>query len=128
MDEIKLVINDAETSKEILSNVKERTAQTVLDSQNKLSVLSQINTEKIYTVAELADVLSKVSLDLPEHKETVKTDIVKTVFAAVKAIVIFAIVWLPILLSLFVVIISINDYHYPVFAFTDDCVKQYWIK
>ena len=115
LDEIKLVINDAETSKEILSNVKDRTAQTVLDSQNKLSVLSQINTEKIYTVAELADVLSKVSLDLPEHKETVKTDIVKTVFAAVKAIVIFAIVWLPIALSFFVVIISINDYHYPVF-------------
>ena len=64
LDEIKSVINDAETSKEILSNVKDRTAQTVLDSQNKLSVLSQINTEKIYTVAELADVLSKVSLDV----------------------------------------------------------------
>ena len=44
-----------------------------------------------------------------------KTDIVKTVFAVVKEIVIFALVWLPIVLSLFVVIISINDYHYPVF-------------
>lgn len=115
LDEIKSVINDSETSKEILSNVKDRTAQTVLDSQNKLSVLSQISTEKIYTVAELAAVLSKVSLDLPEHKETVKTDIVKTVFVVVKAIVIFAIVWLPIALSFFVVFISINDYHYPVF-------------
>ncbi len=115
LEEIKSVINDAETSKEILSNVKDRTAQTVLDGQNKLSVLSQISTEKTYTVAELAAALSKVSLDLPEYKETVKTDIVKTVFAVVKAIVIFAIVWLPILQSLFVVTISINDYHYPVF-------------
>ena len=115
LDEIKLVINDAETSKEILSNVKDRTAQTVLDSQNKLSVLSQINTEKAYTVAELAEELSKASLDLPEHKETIETNILKTVLSILKAIIIFAIVWLPIVLSIFVVIISINDYHYPVF-------------
>ena len=115
LDEIKLVINDAETSKEILSNAKERTAQTVLDSQNKLSVLSQISTEKAYTVAELAEELSKASLDLPEHKETIKTNIVKTTLSIFKTIVTFAIVWLPIALSLFVVTISINDYHYPVF-------------
>ena len=115
LEEIKSVINDTETSKRILTNVKERTARTVLEGQNKLSVISQISTEKAYTMAELAEELSKVSLDLPEHKETVKTDIVKTVFAAVKAIVIFAIVWLPMALSIFVVIISINDYHYPVF-------------
>ena len=115
LDEIKLVINDAETSKEILSNVKDRTAQTVLDSQNKLSVLSQISTEKAYTVAELAEELSKASLDLPEHKETIKTNIVKTTLSIFKTIVTFAIVWLPIALSLFVVTISINDYHYPVF-------------
>ena len=113
--EIKLVINDAETSKEILSNVKDRTAQTVLDSQNKLSVLSQISTEKAYTVAELAEELSKASLDLPEHKETIKTNIVKTTLSIFKAIVTFAIVWLPIVLSLLAVTISINDYHYPVF-------------
>jgi DNA-binding transcriptional MerR regulator len=115
LDEIKLVINDAETSKEILSNVKDRTAQTVLDSQNKLSVLSQISTEKAYTVAELAEELSKAYLDLPEHKETIKTNIVKTTLSIFKTIVTFAIVWLPIALSLFVVTISINDYHYPVF-------------
>lgn len=34
LEEIKSVINDAETSKVILSNVKDRTAQTVLDGQN----------------------------------------------------------------------------------------------
>lgn len=115
LDEIKSVINDAETSKEILSNVKDRATQTVLNGQNKLSVLSQISTEKTYTVAELAEELSKASVDLPEHKETIKTSIVKTVLSILKTIVIFAIVWLPIVLSLFVVTISINDYHYPVF-------------
>ena len=115
LEEIKSVINDAETSKEILSNVKDRTAQTVLDSQNKLSVLSQISTEKSYTVAELAAVLSKASLDLPEHKENIKTNNLKTALSVLKTIIIIAVVWLPIVLSLFVVIISINDYHYPVF-------------
>ena len=115
LEEIKSVINDAETSKEILSNVRERIAQAVLDGQNKLSVLSQIGTEKTYTVAELAEELSKASLNLPAHKETIKPDIVKTVLPILKTIVIFAIVWLPIVLSLLVVTISINDYHYPVF-------------
>ncbi len=115
LDEIKSVNKDAETSKKILSNVKDRTAQTVLDGQSKLSVLSQISTEKTYTVAELAEELSKVSLDLPEHKEAIKTNIVKMVLSILKTIVIFVIVWLPIVLSLFVVTISINDYHYPVF-------------
>lgn len=115
LEEIKSVINDAEASKEILSNVKGRTAQAVLDGQSKLSVLSQISTEKTYTVAELAEELSKASVDLPEHKETINSSIVKTVLSILKTIVIFAIVWLPIVLSLFVVTISLNDYHYPVF-------------
>lgn len=115
LDEIKSVIDDAETSKEILSNVKDRTAKTVLNGQDKLSVLSQISAEKTYTVAELAEALSKVSLVLPEYKETIKINVVKTVLSILRTIVILAIVWLPIALSLFVVILSINDYHYPVF-------------
>ena len=68
LEEIKSVIYDAETSKEILINVKNRTAQAVSDGQSKFSVLSQISTDKAYTVAELAEELSKTSLVLPEHK------------------------------------------------------------
>lgn len=115
LEEVKSIINDTETSREILSNVKDRTAQTILAGQKKLSVLSQISAEKVYSVAELAEELSKISLDMPEHKETIKTNIAKTILSILKTIVIFAIVWLPIVLSLFVVTISINDYHYPVF-------------
>ena len=95
IDEIKSVINNAEASKEILYNVKSRTAKTVSDGQNKLTVLSQINADKSYTVAELADELSKASLELSEPKETVKTDILKImryVLKALKAILIFVIV------------------------------------
>lgn len=115
LEEIKSVINDPKTSKEILYNVKDRTAKAVLNGQSKLSILSQISTEKTYTVAELAEELSRDSVDLPEHNEAIKTNFVKTVFSILKTIVIFAIVWLPIMLSIFVLIISINNYHYPVF-------------
>ena len=59
LEEIKSVINDAETSKEILSNVKDRTAQTVLHGQNKLSVLSKISTEKAMRLVDFS-----VPLDL----------------------------------------------------------------
>ena len=52
---------------------------------------------------------------MPEHKETFETNILKTALSVLKTIIIFAVVWLPIVLSLFVVTISINDYHYPVF-------------
>lgn len=115
LDEIKSVIKDAETSKEILSNVKSRTMQTVLDGQSKLSVLSQIGTEKSYTIAELAEELSKASLTLPEHNENIKTNALKTVCSILKTAIIFAVVWLPIILSLSGVIISVNIYHYPIF-------------
>ena len=115
LEEIKSVINDAETSKNVLANVKERTAQTVVNSQNKLSVLSQISSEKTYTVAALAEALSNASLELPTQKETIKINIVKTTLTVVKKLALLLIVWLPIVLSIFCVIIRINVYHYPVF-------------
>ncbi len=114
LEEIKSLINDAETSKEILANVKERTEQTVVNGQNKLSVLSQISPEKTYTVAALAEALSNASLELPMHNETIKFNIVKTMLTVVKKLALLLIVWLPIVLSIFGVVISINDYHYPV--------------
>ncbi len=68
LSEIKSVIRDAETSQEILSNVKDRIPQTVIDGQNKPSALSQISTGKAYTVSELAEEFSRVPLEPPGHK------------------------------------------------------------
>lgn len=113
--EIKSVVSNAETSREILSNVKTRTAQAISDGQSRLSALSQINTEKIYTVAELAEELSKASLVLPNYRETIKISLAKRVLSTLKAVLILAIVWLPIAISVFGVIRGIHNYHYPVF-------------
>ena len=114
--EIKTIINDVESSRTILAEVKERTEATVLNGQEKLAVLSQIDTEQSYSVEELAKELSKPALALPIHNEKVKTNIPKILFSLFKAIIITVIVWLPILLSLFVVIIDIRNNHYPVFS------------
>lgn len=114
--EIKTIINDVESSRTILAEVKERTEATVLNGQEKLAVLSQIDTERSFSVEELAKELSKPALALPIHNEKVKTNIPKILFSLFKAIIITVIVWLPILLSLFVVIIDIRNNHYPVFS------------
>lgn len=114
LDEITSLIGNAETSKEILSNVIGRTTQTVLEGQNKLAVLSQISTEKAYTVAELAEELSKSSLQLPQHKEKIRFNPLKTALSFLKTILILAIVWLPIAVSIFEVMLCINQFHYPV--------------
>lgn len=115
IEEIRTIIKNFEASKSILLDVRSRTAANVLNNQEKLATLSQINTERSYTVSQLAEELSKISLALPTHTEVVSFSVAKKVCSIIKAIVISAIVWLPILLSLFIVIISISDYHYPVF-------------
>ncbi len=115
IDEIKTLIKDSEKSKEILLNVKNRAFQTILEEQIKHSVLSQINTEKTYSVAELVKELSSGSSDLPEHNENIRINFVKKIWYALKTIVLYTIALLPILLSLLVVISKINIFAYPVF-------------
>ena len=117
VDEIKSILSNSQTSKEILSNVKDRAEKSVLDGQAKLLVLSQISTEKEYTVAELARELSKVSVSLPEHNEKIKGSIWKTALSILKSFLISALVWMPFALSLVVIIYSVNLYRYPVFEF-----------
>lgn len=115
IEEIRDIINTPEASKAVLYNVKNRTEKAVLDGQEKLSALSQISTERTYTISELSEELSKASFGLPDYSETIKTDIGKTIFLILKKFMIFTIVWLPLASSLLAVIIRINDYHYPVF-------------
>ncbi len=115
IEEIRTILNNVETSKPILLDVKSRTKATVLNSQEKLAALAQINTEQSYTVAQLAEELSKPSLTLPAQSEAINFNTARKIFAIVKAIIISTIVWLPMILSLFVVIISVIDYYYPVF-------------
>ena len=116
IDEIRAIINDENTSTTIISNVKHRTEKVVLDGKEKLSVLSKLSNDKTYMVGQLEEELSKLTFALPEHKEIIKTNTAKVLLSAIKTIWVFIIVWMPVLLSVFGVAFSINNYRYPVFA------------
>ena len=114
LDEIKFIIDHGEVGGKIISGVKARTETSISDGQKKLSVLLKISTEKTYTMAELAEELSKEALSLPQCKEATQFDVFKTVVSILKTIVIFMVVWLPIVLSLFCLMGRLKEFHYPV--------------
>lgn len=113
IEEIKTIILDVEKSKSILLGVKKRIEATALNCQEKLTALSQVNCEQSYTVAQLAEELSKLPLEVPSCDETISFNIIQRILSFIKELIISMIVWLPIVLSLFVVLS--NEYEYPVF-------------
>lgn len=118
IDEIRRIIIDANTSISIISNVRHRTEESVCEGKEKLLILSKLSNEKAYSIDQLAKELSKPTVSMIKHKEIIEWNPIKTILAFIKSVIIFAIVWLPVALSLFVVIISISDFHYPVFNYT----------
>ena len=113
--EIKEMIQNPERIVQIIKNLQGR-KQAFIDEENKLlQVLSQLDANVTYTVAELAAYLSAPVLDASLPVEDGKWDISKIVIATAKTILIFAITWSPIILSILVLISRICQYHYPVF-------------
>ena len=115
VDEIRDIIQNGQKSREIVPRVRSRAQDSVANSQKRLSALSRIDTGRAYSLAELAAELSRSVTDLPAQNETVKRNLVLTLLSALKSIVIFAVVWTPILLCLLMVILGVYDYYYPVF-------------
>ena len=118
IDEIQQIIIDATSSSTIIANVINRITESVSLGEEKLVALSKLSTDKGYTLEQLAKELSKPSLSLTEHNERVKSNPAKTIVSLIKSLSILVIVWSPIVLSLFGVIMSIRAFHYPVFNFT----------
>lgn len=114
--EIKEMIQNPEHIVQIIKDLQDR-KQAFIDEENKLlQVLLRLDTTVTYTVAELAANLSAPVLDAPMPVEDKIRSVWGSVFAAVKAIVIFTITWSPIILSVFSLIASIHIYHFPVFV------------
>ena len=118
IDEIRQIIEDANTSPQIIANLIYRTENSVSVGEEKLRVLSQLSNEQAYTFEQLAEELSKPTIKLPEHDNLDQRNLLKTIISLVKAFMIFAIVWSPVVLSVFGVIVDISDYLYPVFNHT----------
>ena len=117
IDEIQQIIIDANSSSTIIANVINRITESVSLGEEKLVALSKLSTDKGYTLEQLAEELSKPSISLPEHNERDKSNSAKTIISLIKSILIFVIVWSPIALGLFAVIMRIRSFHYPVFNY-----------
>lgn len=115
IQEIRDIISSPDNSKKIIENVKSRITQALEENQEKLSVLIQLDSEKTYTVSELADQLTHHASALPLTNENYKRNFAKVLLSALKAVITFVIVWFPIFLSLFMFVLRFARYDYPCF-------------
>lgn len=118
INEIRQIIEDANLSSAIISNVRHRTEESVSVEEDKLRVLSKLSTERTYTLGQLAEELSKPAILLPLYTEQIQQNPAKVIMTFIKSLLILIVVWLPILLSLFVVMRQIRNYHFPVFNYS----------
>lgn len=113
--EIRDIITDAENSKSIIQSVKDRTELRVNDGRVLLEALSRIPADKAYTLASLAEQLSKPSSDLPLQTENIKRSAKQTLISVIKSVLLFIAVWLPVAICGLIVGVTVNVYSYPVF-------------
>ena len=118
IDEIRQIICDVKASRGVITSVVQRLKASVSLGEEKLLALSKIDILRLYTLEQLADELSKPTIALSEPSEIVKLNPLKAVVSVLKSVFVFMLVWLPVVLSLFVVILSVSDFHYPIFNHT----------
>ncbi len=94
IDEIRNILLDAQNSIAIIENVKQRTKTQMEEYSERLSVLSRVEDNKAYSIAELSAVLSQVDTKLEIPIEHPNLNVIKIV----KSIAVFVIVWLPFVL------------------------------
>ena len=113
IQEIRQIIEDAGSSGSIISDVLHRTEENVALGQEKLLALSGLSSERVYTLEQLAQELSRPAVELPEKKERIRVEPVKMMLSLAKSLTILLIVWLPPVLSLLALISGISEYKYP---------------
>ncbi len=115
IDEIRNIITSPENSKNVIIDVKLRTKKAVEENEEKLSVLVQLDNEKAYTISELAKQLTIYSEKIPVQNEDTRKGFRETLFGILKTILVFIIVWLPVLVFFLSLIDSLVTYAYPRF-------------
>ena len=113
ISEIRAIISSPENSKSIIENVKKRIEKAITESEEKLSVLIQLDSDKSYTVSELAEQLTLHSSAIPLPKENHSKNFGKVILSVMKSITTFIIVWLPMFLCIFAFVLGLLDYEYP---------------
>jgi len=101
-----------------LVKVLEKRKQLVIDEERTLlRALSLLDRNRSYTITELAAQLSTPVANEPLPAEDSALNIGKTISKFLKALLLGIIIWLPVCLSLLVVIAKIHNLAYPVFNF-----------
>ncbi len=109
IDEIRNILLDAQNSIAIIESVKHRTKNQMEEYRERLSVLSRIENNKVYSVSELSAVLSQTNVELGIPIERPKRNFAKIA----KSIAVFIVVWLPFVLVLGGFAHDITTYAYP---------------
>lgn len=113
--EIREMIQNPERIVPIANDLQSR-KQALIDEENKLlKSLLRLDENGTYTVAQLAACLSAPVSESPLPAEDDKRDIAKLLVSTVKAVVLFAVTWNPVILSCLVFVLSLTDYSFPVF-------------
>lgn len=111
IDEIRNILLDSQNSIAIIENVKLRTQSKMNEYSERLSVLSRIEDNKVYTVSQLSEVLSQNESELALPVDTPKINI----WSIIISIEIFVVVWLPFVLVFGGFITDLTFYTYPKF-------------
>ena len=88
IDEIKLILREPSSSLAVIKAVKERVNGELITGQKKMSVLSSLNDQTAYTVAELARELSKPH-EIIRSEETIKVKLGRRMEALVRGMLLF---------------------------------------
>ncbi|MEE1281035.1 MAG: MerR family transcriptional regulator [Acutalibacteraceae bacterium] len=113
--EIREIILYPDKSTNIIQSIKSRKENTIQEEQSLLSALSNLDTTRNYTIAELAEELSNLLTEAPITDENIKINIYKIMFSLLKSVILFFITWLPVLCSCFMITCKLHYYQYPVF-------------
>lgn len=112
--EIRQMLQTPESIIPLTMELRQRKEAAVSQEQELLRTLSALDTEQAYTVAQLAACLSAPVVDIAPPEGDEKRNIGAMIWKAIKLTVFFVIVWLPVLVAIFGVVVSFYFWHFPV--------------
>ncbi|MBQ7829715.1 MAG: MerR family transcriptional regulator [Clostridia bacterium] len=115
IEEIRQLLRSPESSLDIIKAVKERVGGELLMNQKKLSALSSLDDQTVYTVSELARELLRPD-EITPTKDEPEANIWRRAALMIKEGGLFLAVWLPIVISACIILIEFIIYDHPIAA------------
>jgi len=113
IEEIRQILDDPFLSISIIQAVKERVKGEFINSEKKISVLSSLNGQEVYTAHELARELSKLVVNI-QSEEKIERRVGNRIREISKGVLFFLAVWLPSSLSTGIIISLFLYYENPI--------------